>query len=96
VRSTFKDFNRKEREVSRRIEESLGRLRGCLSERAGERASPVTGGDAILEEAASAERQADSLHISAHPRNQIGFFQEIAPAVVSIFFALAQDDPDCA
>src|SRR5947208_17135091 len=28
--------------------------------------------------------------IRAHPRNQIGFFQEITPAVVSILIALAK------
>ena len=28
--------------------------------------------------------------IRVHPRKQIGFFQEIAPALVSVFFALAE------
>jgi hypothetical protein len=56
-------INAKNTKYRKGRKESVSCLRGRLSKGAVERASSVTGGDAILEEAAAAERQADRLPI---------------------------------
>src|SRR6266851_3525340 len=52
-----------------------------LSEFAVERAHAVTGGDAVLEEAASAERQADGLHVVYRHHEGFGDLQTVVASL---------------